>query len=89
MPVSREAGREQKQIAAHLSVMELGWGDEDPMDQFARTIGRSLLRGNLRDPATVRLWARVLGVPEADVLDAISVAGPSTEAVLLYLHAPD
>lgn len=69
--------------------MESGWNGENPMDQLARNIGHSFLRGNLRDPAMVGLWARVLGVPEADVLDAIAVAGPSTEAVLLYLHAPD
>ncbi len=59
------------------------------MDELARSIRHGFLRGNLRDPAMVGLWARVLGVPESDVLDAVAVAGPSTEAVLLYLHAPD
>ncbi len=68
--------------------MESDW-DDDPMVDFARRNGHGFLRGDLRDPATVRLFARVLGVPEADVLEAIAVAGPSTEAVLFYLHAPD
>lgn len=69
--------------------MESVLDGEDAMDELARSMGPSFLRGNFRDPATVGLWARMLGVPEADLLDAIAVAGPSTEAVLYYLHAPD
>lgn len=56
---------------------------------FAGMARRGAMHYNLRDPAAVRLWARALGIPEADLQEAIEIAGPSTEAVLFYLHVPD
>jgi hypothetical protein len=45
--------------------------------------------GNWRDAAAARAWAKVLGVPETDVLEAIRGAGACAEAVLFYLNIPD
>jgi uncharacterized protein DUF3606 len=59
------------------------------VDELTGMIRRSPTHRNWRDPATIRLWAHALGIPEAELIEAIAIAGPSVEGVLLYLHAPD
>lgn len=41
---------------------------------------------NRSEPAAMRMWARMLGVHQAEILIAVAVVGPSFAAVRDYLQ---